>query len=247
MSSLDPRTLILEAVEAHGGLERWNGLEAIEAEVSAAGLVFVARWRLPLRRVWLRLATRQPAVEAYDYPQPGRRGELRANKEVRVLDGQGNVVTSRPEPRRAFSHPRRMIYWDDLDLLYVVSYTFWNTLLAPFHLLREDIRVTALEPADVPAGRLDRLQVTFPPYVPTHATHQIYGFDAERRLRRVEYTAEPVGKWVRVAQLAEEFRTYAGLLLATRHRIVPHMANEEPWARPELARLEIHQARGVVQ
>jgi hypothetical protein len=89
------------------------------------------------------------------------------------------------------------------------------------------------------------LQVTFPADVPTHPRHQIFYFDDDRLLRRIDYTAEVVGGWALAAHLCEEYRTFDGLKAPTRRRVLPLLFGHNPLPGPTLVELEVHQIRPV--
>ena len=51
----------------------------------------------------------------------------------------GHVVEERINPRAAFAGRTRQAPWDDLDLIYFVSYASWTYLTTPFLLARPDV------------------------------------------------------------------------------------------------------------
>lgn len=232
--------IVNEAVEAHGGMDYWNSLEALEVEMSAKGFLFTAKQRPILRRVRMRAATREPRFTFFDFPKPGQTSELIGNDEVRILDSEGEVVSRRTNPRTAFRGIRRLFKWDDLDFIYFGGYANWNYLTAPFLLRCKGVVAEALEPLQGEIGSLTRLQVTFPDDIPTHSRQQIFYFDEQRLLRRLDYTAEPVGWWARAAHLCEEYRMFGRLKVPTRRWALPLPFGNRPLPGPRLVDLEIH-------
>ena len=130
--------LLAEVLAAHGGTQRWQSLQRLEAQVSAWGLLFRAKRRPLLNHQRLRVSTREPLVWFDDYPKPGLTGELQGVAAVRIRDAAGAIVEQRSEPRAYFRSLRRQLSWDDLDFLYFAGYAIWNYLTAPFLLLRPD-------------------------------------------------------------------------------------------------------------
>jgi hypothetical protein len=232
--------IVNEAVEAHGGMDYWNSLEALEVEMSAKGFLFTAKQRPILRRVRMRAATREPRFTFFDFPKPGQTSELIGNDEVRILDSEGEVVSRRTNPRTAFRGIRRLFKWDDLDFIYFGGYANWNYLTAPFLLRCKGVVAEALEPLQGEIGSLTRLQVTFPDDIPTHSRQQIFYFDEQRLLRRLDYTAEPIGGWAHAAHLCEEYRTFGRLKVPTRRWALPLPFGNRPLPGPRLVDLEIH-------
>ncbi|MGH2723517.1 MAG: hypothetical protein ACRDI0_04485 [Actinomycetota bacterium] len=140
---------------------------------------------------------------------------------VRIESGDGDIVVDRPDPRAAFRGIRHTLWWDHLDVLYFAGYALWNYLNAPFLLLRPGIEARELEPRDDHGEVLRRLEVGFPPDVPTHSRRQVFHFDGSGLLRRLDYTAEVFGGWARAAHHCDGHRDAGGLVVATRRRVVP--------------------------
>jgi hypothetical protein len=234
-----------EAVEAHGGMDFWNGIEALDAEISARGFLFTAKRRPVLRRVRMRAAAHEPRFSFADFPKPGQTAELIGNDEVHILDREGRIAARRENPRAAFHGLRRQFIWDDLDFTYFGGYATWNYLTTPFMLLREGLIIEALEPLPGPLAQLTRVQVTFPDGFPTHSRRQVFYFDEKRLLRRLDYTAEVVGGWAHAAHLCDEYRQFGGLKVATRRRVLPLPFGYTPLPGPLLVELDVHDIRPV--
>jgi hypothetical protein len=234
--------ILHEAIEAHGGMAYWNSLTAIEAEISAGGFLFTAKRRPVLRRVRMRASTTGPRFAFLDFPKPGQTAELIGTDEVRILDSEGTIVVQRKDPRLAFRKIRRQFFWDELDFVYFGGYATWNYLTAPFILARKGFQIEALEPLQGVPG-LTRLQVTFPADVPTHSRQQIFYFDDQRLLRRLDYTAEVVGGWAHAAHLCDEYRTFDRLKAPTRRRALPLLFGHRPLPGPTLVEIEVHDIR----
>lgn len=234
-----------EAVEAHGGMDYWNSIEALDVEVSASGFLFTAKRRPVLRRVRMRAATREPRFSFFDFPKPGQTAELIGNDKVRILDSEGKIVAQRENPRAAFRGLRRQFIWDDLDFIYFGGYATWNYLTTPFMLMRKGFVIDALEPLQGALAPLTRLQVTFPDDVPTHSRRQIFYFDDQRLLRRLDYTAEVVGGWAHAAHLCDEYRTFGRIKAPTRRRVLPLPFGHRPLPGPLLVELKMHNIQPV--
>jgi hypothetical protein len=239
MAPANAMKTVHEAIEAHGGMEYWNSLGALEAEISARGFLFTAKRRPVLNRVRMRASTREPRFAFLDFPKPGQTSELIGNSEVRIVDSEGKVLAQREEPRRAFRGMRRQFFWDDLDFIYFGGYATWNYVTTPFLLARKGFVVEALEPL----GSLARVRVVFPDDIPTHSRTQIFYFDEERLLRRLDYTAEVVGKWAHAAHLCEEYRSFGKLKAPTRRRVLPLLFGQNPLPGPTLVELAVHDIR----
>lgn len=236
---------IHKAIEAHGGMDYWNSLWALEAEISASGFLFTVKRRPVLRHVHMRAVTNEPRFTFFDFPKPGQTAELIGNDEVRILDSGGSIVAWRENPRAAFRGISRLLIWDDLDFIYFAGYATWNYLTAPFLLARKGFLIEALETLQGALGQFTRLQVTFSDDVPTHSRRQIFYFDDQRLLRRLDYTAEVVGGWAHAAHLCDEYRSFDKLKAPTRRRVLPLPFGNRPLPGPTLIQLEVHNIRPV--
>ena len=237
--------IINESVEAHGGMDFWNSLEALDAEISASGFLFTAKRRPLLRRVRMRAFTREPKFSFFDFPRPGLTSELVGTSKVRILDNSGTVIAVRENPRSAFRGIRHSFSWDDLDFIYFGGYATWNYLTAPFLLARPGFVLEAREPLTRDPQSLIRVEATFPDDIPTHSRRQIFYFDDQRLLRRLDYIAEVVGGWAHAAHFCEEYRTFDGLTVPTRRFVLPLFFGTKPLPGPRLVDLEVHSIKPV--
>lgn len=232
--------IVHEVIEAHGGIDYWNTLDAVEAIISARGFLFTAKRRPVLQRVRMRAATREPRFSFFDFPNPGQSAEIIGNDEVRIIDCEGTVIARRENPRAVFRGLRRQFAWDDLDFIYFGGYATWNYLTTPFLLARKEFAIEVLDPLREDMHSFIRLKVTFPHEIPTHSPQQVFYFDDQRLLRRIDYTAEVVGRWARAAHLCEEYRTFDKLKAPTRRRVLPLLFGSKPLPGPILVELEVH-------
>ena len=242
---MEARALVQEIIEAHGGAALWNSLEVLEAEISAWGFLFTAKRRPTLKHIVVSASTREPRISFHDFPSPGSTSELIGDQEVRILGGDGKPTAKRLNPRPAFTGLRRMISWDALDFIYFGGYALWNYLVTPFLFLRDGFQFQMLEPREDARPPWSRLQVTFPPDLPTHCNKQIFYFDENRYLRRLDYTAEVVGGWARAAHLCEDYRDFDGLKAPTRRRVRPILFGSSPLPAPTLVTIEVHTVRPI--
>ena len=226
-------------LDAHGGVDYWRSLSAIDLEMSAHGFLFRAKHVAPQRHVRLTISTRTPQTVLHDYPAPGQRTVLHGAQRVEVQDAAGAVLQTRANPRAAFSHWRRSLSWDALDFAYFSGYAMWNYTNLPFLLTEPGFTVESL-PAP---GGMTRLKVAFPPGVPTHSPTQELLFDQSGRLTRHDYTAEVVGSWAKAAHLCQDYRQFGGLLMPTRRRVYPAGPFSRPLPFPTLVAIDIHNAQ----
>lgn len=243
MSAGEIDALLVKAVAAHGGEAFWRGLSGLEAQLSAAGFLFSAKGRPVLRHARMWASATEPHFVFHDYLQPGWRGEWIGDAEVRIVGADGKVVSRRERPREAFRGLRRQFRWDELDFLYFGGYATWNYLVTPFLFLRPGFEFELLPPVDGPQGKIARLAAIFPPDIPTHSRRQVFYFDEQGLLIRLDYTAEVVGGWAHAAHLCEDYRDFGGLKAATKRRVWPILFGDRPMPFPNLVALDIDEIR----
>jgi hypothetical protein len=236
----DGHEIVKKVIEAHGGEVRWQKLEAIEADISVRGFLFTVKRRPILERVRIRASTREPKFVLYDYPRAGRNSEFIGDREVRITSGDDQVLVSRQQPRAAFRQFRRKLYWDALDFTYFGGYATWNYLVTPFLFLRDGIRFERLEPLRSDSEHFTRLQVSFPADIPTHCQQQVFYFDRNFLLHRLDYTAEVVSRWAHAAHICDSYQEFEGLQVPTRRRVFPIITGNKPLAGPILVAIDIH-------
>lgn len=236
--------LIRAAVEAHGGIELWSSLKAIDAEISASGFLFTAKHRPVLRRVRIRALTREPQLTFFDFPFHGQYAELSGSSEVTVRSSDGKILARRGNPRSDFTDIRHMLWWDDLDFVYFGGYATWNYLVTPFIFMWDGFDFEELGPLP---GRpsWSRIRVTYPDDIPVHCRTQVYYFDETGLIRRLDYTAEVVGKWAHAAHFCDDYHDFNGLKVPTKRKVLPLPFGTRPLPGPTLVRIEVHDIRPV--
>ena len=241
----DGREVVNKVIETHGGAARWHSLEAVEALISVRGFLFAVKRRPILDRISVWASTRQPSFVFYDYPRTGRNSEFIGNEDVRITSGDNQVLVSRQQPRSAFRHFRRQLYWDALDFTYFGGYATWNYLTTPFLFLRKNIRFEELEPLPTDSEYLPRLQVSFPEGFPTHCQKQIFYFDRNYHLRRLDYTAEVISRWARGAHICDNYQDFEGFKVPTKRRVYPLLLGSKPLPGPIIVAIDIHDFRPI--
>ena len=239
----DPETIVKEVIQTHGGADRWNSLEALEADISARGFLFTTKRRPVLNHVRVRASTREARFAFLDFPHPGQTSELIGDEEVHIVDSDGKLAARRVQPRSAFRGLRRQFYWDHLDFIYFGGYATWNYLVTPFLFLRDGFKFESIDPLIGMSASWSCLRVTFPADVPTHCRRQVFYFDEYRHLRRIDYTAEVVGGWAHAAHLCDEYRDFGDFKAPTKRRVQPLFFGNKPLPGPTLVALEVHDIR----
>jgi len=238
----DAREALNRILDAHGGVQYWQTLAAVQARISASGFLFRAKRVRPQRDAVITVDTNDPRVVMKDFPTPGCTTALLGIQRVETRDASGAVLRYRDNPRQAFGLGRRSLYWDELDFAYFSGYAMWCYLTLPFLLLRPGVTIDECEQA---ADGSTRLSVGFPDNIPVHSPKQTLFFDPAGRLVRHDYTAEVVGGWAKAAHLCSDYRQFGGLWMPTRRRVYPRGPSGRPLPGPTLVAIDIHDARPV--
>lgn len=231
--------LLDEAIEAHGGLERWRSVGEVEARVRSGGFLIATRCRRgTLSDYRATVTTAAPHTVLGPHPRSGQRGIFEPQR-VWIEDDDGRVVAERADPRSAWPSLRRNLRWDDLDILYFAGYALWNYLTTPFLLAGPGFELREFEPTTERGERRRRLHAVFPPEIPTHSPEQVFHFDEGGLLRRHDYTASVVGGWAKAAHYCDEHRSFDGLVFPTRRRVYSRLPGGGHAAAPTLVRLDL--------
>jgi hypothetical protein len=219
--------VLLRAIEAHGGQERFEATERVSADLRASGLAFSLRFqRGAFARFTHTVSTKEPRAVLAPHPGQGKRGVLE-NGDVRIETDNGKVIEERKNARAAFGG-RRNLWWDDLDVTYFGGYAWWGYVVAPFIFTRPDFEVEEIEPWREDGESWRGLRVLFPDDLPAHSREQRYYFGDDGLLRRHDYTAEVFGSWAKAAHYCYDHRSFSGLVVPTRRRVMPRRRNGRP-------------------
>ncbi len=234
--------LLEEAVEAHGGRERWAGVETLRAKVRSGGLLM--RTKLKARhfagyRLEVRTGEQRAALEPY--PGPGRRGVF-AGDTVRIESEAGETLEERDHVREGFfglSGLGRKLRWSDLDALYFAGYAMWNYLTAPFLFERPGFGLREGDPIEHEDETWRRLDVSFPDGFHTHCREQSYYFGPDGLLRRHDYSPDVVSPHANAAHFSWAHERFDGLVFPTSRRVVPKGPGGRPLGGPTIVSIEL--------
>lgn len=175
--------LLTRAIEAHGGITRWQELTRAQATIVSGGHLFAVKG-LPQdpapRRMTVRLHEEHASVEPFGAPDqktdfsPGR---------VAIVKLDGRVVAERKDPRRSFTGHVLETPWDPLDRAYFNGYALWTYLTTPFLLSMPGFTVTEIEAWREGGEAWRGLRATFPSGIASHSTHQDFYFGPDHLLQ----------------------------------------------------------------
>ena len=159
--------LLKLAVEAHGGLDRWNKVQAMKVAASITGGIWYVKSKGDfLKNVVLTAETRNERLTV-DFPGQDKRAIFEPSRVViETLDG--TVIEARDNPEKSFAGQQRETPWDDIHVAYFVGEALWTYLNTPFLYAQEGFATEEIASIQVESETWRRLKVTFPDNVKSH-------------------------------------------------------------------------------
>jgi hypothetical protein len=213
--------LVATAIEAAGGQKLWNTLRSLTVDLSVGGPIWAMKgW--PGCATFDQTVTLDTAGERIGFSpftRPDWRMTFDAGTDTVALQTlDGDAVGSLAPARDAFKGHLRSTPWDALHLGYFLGYANWNYFTTPFLFTYPGVVANEIEPWHEAGQTWRRLHVRFPSSIATHNPEQVFYFDSTGLQRRMDYITEVVGSTL-VGHYSGHYRSFEGLLVATRRRI----------------------------
>jgi hypothetical protein len=210
--------LLALAIEAHGGLRRWEQISSFRAAASITGAIWMLKGRPGLLEdVVLEGDARRQRLRISPFPAAGQSVLWTPDHEV-IEAADGRVVGERRDPAASFRDLTRESPWDHFQLAYFAGEANWNFFVAPFVFARPDFAVEEIEPWQEDGLTWRRLLVTCPETVVAHTRQQTYYFDDGGLLRRLDYSVDILGGGPAV-HYPSDYRTFDGIAVPTQRRV----------------------------
>lgn len=229
--------LLKLAIEAHGGLDRWRQVHAIDCKLTIGGSVWQLKG-LPqgLVDVALHVEPADRLVTITPFGPEGAAGYFRPDR-VWIQKPAGEVVQERFAPRRSFDGHTLTTPWDKLHELYFVGYAFLNYLSAPFLFAEPGFEVTEGKPYNAGNEKWRRLQVKYPAAYPTHSREQTLYFNEKGLLQRLDYVVEVVQGGA--SHFCLKYETVSGIVFPTHRRALGRDPKQEEPDRSASGAIEV--------
>lgn len=210
--------LLSFAVEAHGGLDRWNAFTKLRAEVSIAGAIwdFKQQTGLLLDKVF-EIKTHAEHLTITPFLKPDQRSVFVPGK-LTVETLAGEIVETRHDPEAAFVGQAFADPWDPLQAAFFSSEALWTYLTSPFLYTYPGFETEEIEPWHENGEEWRRLKVTFPDHIVSHTKTQITHFGPDGLMRRHDYTVD-ILNGNSGANYTSDYREFQGIKMPTTRRI----------------------------
>jgi hypothetical protein len=232
--------LLAFAIDAHGGLDRWNTFTRLKAEVSIDGAIWhVKQQPGVLKDKVLEIDTHKQLLTITPFLAPGQRSVFVPGRmSLETLDGE--VLDSRGDPEAAYAGHVQETPWDKFHVTYFASEALWTYLTSPFLYTYPGFESEEIEPWHENGEEWRRLKVTFPTHIHSHTRTQITHFGPDGLMRRHDYTVDILGG-ASGANYVSDYREFQGIRMPTKRRIYAYDENMQKVPEPLLVSLDFGQ------
>jgi hypothetical protein len=210
--------LLEMAVEAHGGLDRWNEFNTLRAEVSIGGAIWEVKQQPGLLSdKTFEIQTKQERLSITPFSSPGLAAVFVPSRQT-LVRSDGAIVESRDDPQASFTGQVRETPWDKFHVAFFASEALWTYLTLPFLYTYQGFECEEIDPWEEDGEQWRRLKVTFPDRVVSHSKTQITHFGPDGLMRRHDYTVDILGG-ATGANYSTNYREFQGIKMPTTRRI----------------------------
>jgi hypothetical protein len=229
--------LLKLALEAHGGLNRWNKVKAIKVAASITGGIWYVKGKGDfLKSVVLTAETRNERLTV-DFPDQNMRANFEPNRIV-IETANGDLIEARDNPEKSFLGQKRETPWDDVHVVYFVGEALWTYLNTPFLYTHKGFVTEEIAAIQVEGETWRRLKVIFPDHVKSHTREQISCFGPDGLLRRHDYTVDILGGATGL-NYASEYRDVDGIIVPTKRRVYAYEGDYQLVKEPLLVAIDM--------
>ncbi len=216
--------LLATAIEAHGGIDRWNEFSTLRAELSIGGAIWEVKQQpgLLTNKIF-EIRTREERLTITPFTKPDLRAVFVPNRQVlEALDGE--IVEIRDNPEAAFAGHTRETPWDKFHVAFFASEALWTYLTLPFLYTYPGFECEEIDPWQENEEEWRRLRVT---------TH----FGPDGLMRRHDYTVDILGG-ATGANYTMNYKNFQGLMMPTTRRVYAYDEAMQKVAEPLLVSID---------
>lgn len=219
--------LLEEILDAHGGFDRWNAFNRVDATIVSGGGLFQLKG-IPqdsaARRMTVWLHEERSSVQPFGAPD---QRTMFTPERIAIEKLDGSVVAERYAPKDSFAGHQVNTPWDPLHRAYFNGEALWTYLTTPFVLAMDGVRVEETEPWREGEETWRVLRAYFPGSIDTHSHIQDFFFGEDLLLRRHDYQVNIAGGF-QAAQLTSNYVTANGISLPTKRRAYTRSPDRRP-------------------
>ena len=225
------------AVEAHGGLARWNEVSSVKIDLSITGAIwYVKRQADVLKDIVMAVDTRRERVTT-SFVGQDRTTSFEPHRVV-VQRSDGTILESSDDPEKSFEGQTTDSPWDAIHVAYFSGEALWTYLNTPFLYTQARFAKEEIGSIEVAGETWRRLRVVFPEEVKSHTREQIFCFGPDGLLRRHDYSVDILGGATGL-NYASEYRKVDGLMFPTKRRVYAYEGDYQLIPEPLLVAVDI--------
>ena len=230
--------LLRLAVDAHGGLDRWNSFDKIAVHILVSGMLWSAkRQDGVLSDTRIEVELRKQHGRYIDFDSKAGQETFFSPDRVAIIDN-GHVVEELINPRDSFSGHTIETPWTKLQLVYFGSYAMWEYLTIPFNFTLPGFKSREIDPWCEGDDTWRRMQVHFPDVLAYHSREQVFYFDEKGLLKRFDYSVDISGNSA-AAHYVFDYRDFQGIKLPTRRLVYRRGEHGQFIQEPLLVGIEV--------
>lgn len=231
--------LLQTAVDAHGGIDRWDQLTSVSTRLIQAGVFWGAHAQAGLlAEVIVTANLHEERASHRPFGAPDRHSAFAPPNRVAIEQDDGSVIDVLEHPRATFAGHTLETPWTQVQLAYFVGTAMWTYLTQPFTLTMDGFQVTELDPWDEAGQRWRRLHATWPTYLATHNTVQTLYFNDDALIARHDYDVEISGG-TPGAHYISDYIEVSGIKVPTKHRIFPRNSDGTSAPKPLVVSIDL--------
>lgn len=220
--------LLDKVIAAHSG-DLWAKVKGLTLDLEIGGNILATKFKSPFPRyLQAEITTTNVNISLAPFPTTGLKGTLTSNS-LTISTDRGETRQTRPIMRLANGKVPVKLIWDDLDLLYFIGYALWNYVMTPSYFLWPGFNIQEQDPWQEPSGAVWQvLKVTYPLNLPTHCPEQLFYFNDQGLLQRLDYTADVFGSIAQGAHYCYQYRNFQGLWVPTQRVVYLRLPSRRP-------------------
>ncbi len=243
----DNSPLLAKVLTAHGGLENWERVRSLKADIVLGGPFWsMLGWGHGELTLTASLDARHEHITLAPFIAPDRIAVFDVEPErLSIQTTDGVLVEQRDDPRSSFPpFDPRTTRWDPIQVAYFLSAAHWNYLTQPFSFTDPGVEVREIERWDEGGQTWRRLAVRFPETNANHNGDELFYYDTDFMLRRMDYAPEVTANSP-VAHYTHDPKTFHGFVFPTRRRI--HSRDTGGTADQSLAAITLDVAQVTIE